>query len=130
MISPSKIADMTAYQIVDKTTGQMVDMTAPIGHNLARASGALRTATESRTTVKEVIIVGSSNSNSSADIIPSKFHNTSTSNRNLMSRVEPRTTICGDINIAISVSIASGGSSRFFHFHNETPWKSTSLLFG
>lgn len=112
MINPSKIADMTAYQIVDKTTGQILDMTAPIDHSLARASGVQRSATGSRTTVKEGIIVASRNSNSSADSTLSKFHRTSISNRNSTSRVEPRTTICGDINTCPSTYQSSKARAR------------------
>ncbi len=97
-ISQSRRAGMTADQIIDKTTAQIVEMTAPIDHSHARASGVPIIATENRTTVKEVIIVASSSSSSNADTILSKFRHTSISNRSLMSRVEPRTTICGDIN--------------------------------
>jgi len=100
-ISPSRIADMTADQIVDKITGQIAYKRAPTGPNLAQASVVQSTATETRTTVKEVILVASSHS--SAAITLNKFHHISISSRNLMSRVGPRTTICGDINTISSV---------------------------
>lgn len=128
MIIPSRVAEMTAYQIVDKTTGQILDMIAPIDHNLARASGVPRTATESHTTVKAVIIVASNSSSSSTDLTLSKFHHTSISNRNLMSRVEPRTTICGDINTCSSAYQSSKARARHSfifttkHHRNSQAW--------
>jgi len=114
--SQSRRAGMTADQIVDKTSAQKVDMKAPIDHSHARASGVPTIATENRTTVKEVIIVASSSSSSSAGTILSKSHHTNISNRNLMSRVEPRTTICGDIDTYPSADRPPKARAQYFPF--------------
>lgn len=92
---------------------QATDLTAPIDLNLARASVVLRAVREIRTTVRAIIIVASSNTSSSVGTTLSKLRRISINNRSLMSRGEPRMTICGEAQTAAYELVESRKSNIF-----------------